>query len=85
MKKRIQSGTIGKRVAGWILAATMVVTMLPANALSVYAAADESGSAANASSSGGDAFSAIGIDTSVAPDGYDPNSTDIRTEEIRSR
>lgn len=76
MKKRIQSGTIGKRVAGWILAATMVVTMLPANALSVYAAADESGSAANASSSGGDAFSAIGIDTSVAPDGYDPNSTD---------
>ena len=76
MKRRGQKGTISKRIAGWILAATMVVTMLPANAVSVYAATDESGGTANASSSGGDAFSAIGIDTSVAPDGYDPNSLD---------
>ena len=76
MKRRGQTGTISKRIAGWILAATMVVTMLPANAVNVYAATDESGSTAGASSSGGDAFSAIGIDTSVAPDGYDPNSLD---------
>ena len=50
-----------------LLTAALVITMVPA--ASVFAAG---GSPA----AGGDAFSAIGIDTSVAPDGYDADSID---------
>ncbi len=55
-----------------ILSVALVITMIPAGASLVYA--DEGSSSAK--SAGGDAFSAIGIDTSVAPDGYDADSID---------
>lgn len=59
-----------KKGLALLLTAALVITMVPA--VSVFA--DESGSPAK--SAGGDAFSAIGIDTSVAPDGYDADSID---------
>ena len=71
MKRRGQR-TISKRIASWTLAVAMGITMLPVNAANVYAQTTGGSSA----SAGGDAFSAIGIDTSVAPDGFDANSID---------
>ena len=59
-----------KKGLALLLTAALVITMVPA--ASVFA--DESGTPAK--SAGGDAFSAIGIDTSVAPDGYDADSID---------
>ena len=59
-----------KKALALLLTAALVITMVPA--ASVFA--DESGTPAK--SAGGDAFSAIGIDTSVAPDGYDADSID---------
>lgn len=56
-----------KKGLALLLTAALVITMVPA--ASVFAAG---GSPA----AGGDAFSAIGIDTSVAPDGYDADSID---------
>ena len=70
MKRREQKA-IGKRIASWTLAVAMGITMLPVNAANVYAQTTGGSSA----STGGDAFSAIGIDTSVAPDGFDANNT----------
>ena len=59
-----------KKGLALLLTAALVITMVPA----ASAFADESGTPAK--SAGGDAFSAIGIDTSVAPDGYDADSID---------
>lgn len=59
-------------IASWTLAVAMGITMLPVNAANVYAQT----TGGNSASAGGDAFSAIGIDTSVAPDGFDADSTD---------
>ena len=59
-----------KKGMALLLTAALIITMVPA--ASVFA--NESGSPAK--SAGGDAFSAIGIDTSVAPDGYDEDSID---------
>ena len=70
--KRREQRTISKRIASWTLAVAMGITMLPVNAANVYAQTTGGSSA----SAGGDAFSAIGIDTSVAPDGFDANSID---------
>lgn len=70
--KRREQRTIGKRIASWTLAVAMGITMLPVNAANVYAQTTGGSSA----SAGGDAFSAIGIDTSVAPEGFDANSID---------
>lgn len=70
--KRREQRTISKRIASWTLAVAMGITMLPVNAANVYAQTTGESSA----SAGGDAFSAIGIDTSVAPDGFDANSID---------
>ena len=61
-----------KKSMALILSVALVITMIPAGASFVYA--DEGSSPAK--SAGGDAFSAIGIDTSVAPDGYDADSID---------
>ena len=69
--KRREQRAIGKRIASWTLAVVMGITMLPVNAANVYAQTTGGSSA----SAGGDAFSAIGIDTSVAPDGFDANNT----------
>lgn len=69
--KRREQRTISKRIASWTLAVAMGITMLPVNAANVYAQTTGGSSA----SAGGDAFSAIGIDTSVAPDGFDANNT----------
>lgn len=69
--KRREQRTISKRIASWTLAVAMGITMLPVNAANVYAQTTGGSSA----STGGDAFSAIGIDTSVAPDGFDANNT----------
>lgn len=63
---------IRKKSMALILSVALVITMIPAGASFVYA--DEGSSPAK--SAGGDAFSAIGIDTSVAPDGYDADSID---------
>jgi len=63
---------IRKKSMALILSVALVITMIPTGASLVYA--DESSSSAK--SAGGDAFSAIGIDTSVAPDGYDADSID---------
>ena len=63
---------IRKKSMALILSVALVITMIPASASFVYA--DEGSSPAR--SAGGDAFSAIGIDTSVAPDGYDADSID---------
>ena len=63
---------IRKKSMALILSAALVITMIPASASLAYADAG-SGSAKSA---GGDAFSAIGIDTSVAPDGFDADSID---------
>lgn len=63
---------IRKKSMALILSVALVITMIPASASLAYADAG-SGSAKSA---GGDAFSAIGIDTSVAPDGYDADSID---------
>ena len=54
-----------------LLTLALVITMMPVGAS--YAFGAESSTAASA---GGDAFAAIGIDTSVAPDGYDADSID---------
>ena len=59
-----------KKGLALLLTAALVMTMVPAASV----CADESGTPAK--SAGGDAFSAIGIDTSVAPDGYDADSID---------
>lgn len=56
-----------KKGLALLLTAALVITMVPA--ASVFAAG-------GSSAAGGDAFSAIGIDTSVAPDGYDADSID---------
>lgn len=61
-----------KKSMALILSVALVITMIPASASLVYA--DESSSPAR--SAGGNAFSAIGIDTSVAPDGFDEDSID---------
>lgn len=63
---------IRKKSMALILSVALVITMIPASASYVFA--DEG--SGSAKSAGGDAFSAIGIDTSVAPDGYDANSID---------
>lgn len=63
---------IRKKSMALILSVALVITMIPTGASLVYA--DESSSPAK--SAGSDAFSAIGIDTSVAPDGYDADSID---------
>ena len=63
---------IRKKSMALILSVALVITMIPTGASLVYA--DEGSSSAK--SAGGDAFSAIGIDTSVAPDGYDADSID---------
>lgn len=63
---------IRKKSMALILSVALVITMIPAGASLVYADAGSS----SAKSAGGDAFSAIGIDTSVAPDGYDADSID---------
>lgn len=54
-----------------LLTLALVITMMPVGAS--YAFGAESSTAASA---GGNAFAAIGIDTSVAPDGYDADSID---------
>lgn len=54
-----------------LLTLALVITMMPVGAS--YAFGAESSAAASA---GGNAFAAIGIDTSVAPDGYDADSID---------
>lgn len=54
-----------------LLTLALVITMMPVGAS--YAFGAES---STATSAGGDAFAAIGIDTSVAPDGYDADSID---------
>ncbi len=56
-----------KKGLALLLTAALVITMVPV--ASVFAAG-------GSSAAGGDAFSAIGIDTSVAPDGYDADSID---------
>ncbi len=63
---------IRKKSMALILSVALVITMIPTGASLVYADASSS----SAKSAGGDAFSAIGIDTSVAPDGYDADSID---------
>ena len=63
---------IRKKSMALILSVALVITMIPTGASFVYADASSS----SAKSAGGDAFSAIGIDTSVAPDGYDADSID---------
>ena len=63
---------IRKKSMALILSVALVITMIPASASFVYA--DEGSSPAR--SAGGDAFAAIGIDTSVAPDGFDADSID---------
>lgn len=63
---------IRKKSIALVLSVALVITMIPAGASFVYA--DEGSNPAK--SAGGDAFSAIGIDTSVAPDGYDADSID---------
>lgn len=63
---------IRKKSMALILSMALVITMIPTGASLVYADASSS----SAKSAGGDAFSAIGIDTSVAPDGYDADSID---------
>lgn len=63
---------IRKKSMALILSVALVITMIPTGASLVYADASSS----YAKSAGGDAFSAIGIDTSVAPDGYDADSID---------
>ncbi len=52
-----------------ILTVALITTMMPVGTSFVFAAE-------NNASAGGDAFAAIGIDTSVAPEGYDENSID---------
>ena len=65
MKKILRKGT------ALLLALAMVVTMMPMLPAEMVQAATTGTSA-----SGSDAFSALGIDTSVAPEGFDPNSID---------
>ena len=63
---------VRKKSMALILSVALVITMIPTGASFVYA----DGGSSSAKSAGGDAFSAIGIDTSVAPDGYDADSID---------
>ena len=64
--------SIMKKSMALILSVTLVVTMMPASVAYVFAADNTT----SGKSAGGDAFAAIGIDTSVAPDGYDADSID---------
>lgn len=64
--------SIMKKGMALILSVTLVITMMPASAAYVFAADNTT----SGKSAGGDAFAAIGIDTSVAPDGYDADSID---------
>lgn len=64
--------SIMKKGMALILSVTLVITMMPASVAYVFAADNTT----SGKSAGGDAFAAIGIDTSVAPDGYDADSID---------
>lgn len=75
-KDYVRKGEVGmsimKKSMALILSVTLVVTMMPASVAYVFAADNTT----SGKSAGGDAFAAIGIDTSVAPDGYDADSID---------
>lgn len=75
-KDYVRKGEVGmsimKKGMALILSVTLVITMMPASVAYVFAAENTT----SGKSAGGDAFAAIGIDTSVAPDGYDADSID---------
>ena len=75
-KDYVRKGEVGmsimKKGMALILSVALVITMMPASVAYVFAAENTT----SGKSAGGDAFSAIGIDTSVAPDGYDADSID---------
>lgn len=75
-KDYVRKGEVGmsimKKGMALILSVALVITMMPASVAYVFAAENTT----SGKSAGGDAFAAIGIDTSVAPDGYDADSID---------
>lgn len=59
-----------KKVLSWLTVFVLVVSMLPMSAVSAFAGAGET------DLSDMDALTALGIDTSLAPEGFDETSTD---------
>ena len=55
-----------RKIIAWLTAAAVVAGMMPGMAMPVFASG---GTAVN----GSDALAALGIDTSIAPDGFDEN------------
>ena len=57
-----------RKIIAWLTAATVVAGMMPGMAMPVFASG---GTAVN----GSDALAALGIDTSIAPEGFDENDS----------
>jgi len=64
-----------KRFVSYILVLVMVIGLLPGFTISFAASAEDD------DISNMNALDALGIDTSVPPEGFDPNSTEIPTAE----
>ncbi|MBQ9938753.1 MAG: FG-GAP repeat protein, partial [Oscillospiraceae bacterium] len=62
-----------KRLISFLLGIAMVVGMIPANALTAFAASNIAGTFEGQDA---DIFSALGFDTSEVPEGYDAETTD---------